>query len=241
MAIFGGVEGHRDEVLSADFDMLGNRIMSSGMDHSLKLWRLDKSPISEAIEKSYTFNVMKSERPFSTVNEHFPDYSTRDIHRNYVDCVRWLGNFVLSKVSVRWADVLLSAIRNIEELFFFSSRQSCENSIICWKPGRLNDTTMKAGETATTVLHRFEYKDCEIWFIRFALDFYSKYLALGNQNGKVFLWELDTPDPTLTRVTTLSHPKCTSTIRQTTFSRDGQVLIYVCDDGTIWRFDRTDK
>lgn len=83
VAIFGGVEGHRDEVLSADFDMRGNRIMSSGMDHSLKLWRLDKPEMIEAIENSNTFNVNKSERPFKTVNEHFPDYSTREIHRNY--------------------------------------------------------------------------------------------------------------------------------------------------------------
>lgn len=83
VAIFGGVEGHRDEVLSADFDMRGNRIMSSGMDHSLKLWRLDKPEMKEAIEISNTYNVSKNEKPFPTVNEHFPDYSTREIHRNY--------------------------------------------------------------------------------------------------------------------------------------------------------------
>lgn len=106
-------------------------------------------------------------------------------------------------------------------------------------PGRITEDKLKHGDT-TSVIHRFEYKDCEIWFVRFALDYYCKYMALGNQSGKIFVWDLDVPDPNLIKPSTLVHPKCSSTVRQTTFSRDGNVLICVCDDGTIWRWDRYD-
>lgn len=205
VAIFGGVEGHRDEVLSADFDMRGNRIMSSGMDHSLKLWRLDKPEIAEAIENSNTFNVHKSERPFKTVNEHFPDYSTREIHRNYgktvisiVNCnsplILFAFPFRFSRlramdwwfcdVQGKWIDLRKCSIWNsiaLESLHHFPFFQSCENSIICWKPGRLNDNSneFKHGDSSASILHRFEYKECEIWFIRFALDHHCKFMALG--------------------------------------------------------------
>lgn len=236
IAIFGGVEGHRDEVLSADFDVTGDRIMSCGMDHSLKLWRLDKLPISDTILASYTFNANKSARPFSTVHEHFPDFSTRDLHSNYVDCVKWLGEFVLSKVECFFPRL----IRSINGFFF----QSCENSIVCWKPGRIDDVAVApvrtAGGDTISIIHRFEYKACEIWFIRFALDYWRKFMALGNQNGKTFLWDLETNDPAQARCSVLQHPLCLTAIRQTTFSRNGDILICVCDDGTVWRWDRLD-
>lgn len=114
---------------------------------------------------------------------------------------------------------------------------------MCWKPGRLNDkgNDFKHGDSSASILHRFEYKDCEIWFIRFALDHNCRFMALGNQSGKVFLWDIDTQDPTAIRAASLTNQKCTSPIRQTTFSRDGRILICVCDDGTIWRWDRIDK
>lgn len=129
-------------------------------------------------------------------------------------------------------------------IFLFVSNfivwQSCENSIICWKPGRLADTSLIT-DSSISVIHRFEYKACEYWFIRFALDIENKYMALGNQNGKTLLWELSTQDLTNAKCSTLQHIKCTSTIRQTAFSRNGEILICVCDDGTVWRWDRVNQ
>ncbi|KAL3881639.1 hypothetical protein ACJMK2_028052 [Sinanodonta woodiana] len=213
VAKFGGVDGHRDEVLSADFNIQGTKIISCGMDHSLKVWRTDTPELLGAMRESYTYNSKNLVRQFPTLCQNFPQFSTRDIHRNYVDCVRWLGQFILSK--------------------------SCENCIICWKSGSIDDKEVwKPNESKVSVIHCFDYKDCDIWYMRFSLDFHQKMMALGNQVGRIYLWDLDVDDPAQSKCTILSHSKCFTAIRQTCFSDDGSILLAVSDDGSIWRWDR---
>ncbi|ELK36130.1 Polycomb protein EED [Myotis davidii] len=197
-----------------DYDLLGEKIMSCGMDHSLKLWRINSKRMINAIKDSYDYNPNKTNRPFISQKIHFPDFSTRDIHRNYVDCVRWLGDLILSK--------------------------SCENAIVCWKPGKMEDDIdkIKPSESNVTILGRFDYSQCDIWYMRFSMDFWQKMLALGNQVGKLYVWDLEVEDPHKAKCTTLTHQKCATAIRQTSFSRDSSILIAVCDDASIWRWDR---
>jgi len=212
IVIFGGVEGHRDEVLSADFNMDGSKIISSGMDHSLKIWRCDTVQIKKAIVLSYERG---NKKVFPTELCHFPDFSTRDIHRNYVDCCKWFGDFILSK--------------------------SCENCIVCWKPDTNKEEDKENVNTDTNkvvLVHKIGYKDCEIWFVRFSMDLEQKVLALGNQVGKTYVWDLSVSDPSQIKFGVLAHPKCISTVRQTSLSRDGRILLCVCDDGTVWRWDK---
>lgn len=213
IAILGGAEGHRDEVLSIDFNLSGDYIISGGMDHALKLWHLNTKEFQERFKLSYSYNAVEECKPFPVIRQHFPTFTTRDMHSNYVDCVNWFGEFILSK--------------------------SCENTIICWKPGDLNESLSSVNaNTSATIVYEFKYDKCQVWFLRFGFNPWLKIMALGNQNGGVHIWELDPSDPRQTHFSTLNSPRCTSIVRQTAISRDGSILIHVCDDGTIWRSNR---
>lgn len=205
IAIFGGVRGHRDEVVSVDFDFDGDRLMSSGMDHSLIMWKLDKPAIKLGIERSKT-------RRNVIFTEHFYDYCTRGIHDKHVDCVRWYGDLLLSK--------------------------SYDGKIILWKMGSTDAEPLRRDHSAFA-LHSFPYNfGLPKMFVRFSLDLRFRYMVTGSAAGEVFVWDLDTEDVKKVSRFTLTHPKCTSVVRQTSLSRNCDVLIAVCDDGTIWRWDQ---
>ena len=50
-------------------------------------------------------------------------------------------------------------------------------------------------------------QDCEIWFVRFSMDKNQKIMALGNQIGRTYVWDMDVEEPSLIKHTPLSHPK----------------------------------
>ena len=59
--------------------------------------RFDTEELEETIEASYSHDTVRTKEAIPTELCHFPDFSTRDIHRNYVDCCRWFRDFILSK------------------------------------------------------------------------------------------------------------------------------------------------
>lgn len=47
---------------------------------------------------------------------------------------------------------------------------------------------LKLSDSNVSVLHRFDYKDCDIWYMRFGLDFWQKVgvvLSLIYMNTKL--------------------------------------------------------
>lgn len=91
------------------------------MDHAIKCWKLDTEAMQDAIEKSYTFDVARTQRSFNSLTENYPEYSTRDVHPHYIDCIRWFGSLIISKVRIPRKSVSTSALdsNTLFELMIF--------------------------------------------------------------------------------------------------------------------------
>nr|WIL94302.1 FIE2 [Gladiolus x hybridus] len=200
--IFAGAGGHRNEVLSVDFHPSDiYRIASCGMDNTVKIWSMKE--FWTYVEKSFTWTDLPSKFPTKYVQ--FPVFIA-SVHSNYVDCNRWLGDFVLSK--------------------------SVDNEIVLWEP---KTKEQSPGEGSVDILQKYPVPECDIWFIKFSCDFHYNAVAIGNREGKIFVWELQSSPPVL--IARLSHPQCKSPIRQTAMSFDGSTILSCCEDGSIWRWD----
>lgn len=195
-------------------------------------------------------------RPFPVLVNHFPEFSSRDVHGNYVDCAHWFGTLVVSK--------------------------SCENNVVLWKPGGLDDLSNNNDQTCevnglrlpdrirlfgqsksvfsapgvptehkTSIIHHLKAPDCNLWYIRFDIDLKNQIIALGTGTGpsRVYLWDLTHPEDALNlpaqvlNISTTSLgagglPLHHSAIRQTRFADDGNILLCVGDNGLIVRFDK---
>lgn len=203
--IFAGAGGHRNEVLSVDFHPSDiYRIASCGMDNTVKIWSMKE--FWPYVEQSFTWTDLPSKFPTKYVQ--FP-VLVAVVHSNYVDCTRWLGDFILSK--------------------------SVDNEIVLWEP---KTKEQSPGEGSIDILQKYPVPECDIWFIKFSCDFHFNQLAIGNREGKVFVWEVQSSPPVLTA--RLTNPQCKSAIRQTAVSFDGSTILACSEDGSIWRWDEVD-
>ncbi|CAG8521904.1 6252_t:CDS:2 [Diversispora eburnea] len=261
IVIFGGECGHREP----DVHLSGDFLVSSGMDHAVKIWSLCTPVIKNTIESSF-----KAKPPSSLRNQqnqtqsccksngytstplfiHFPIFSTAQLHNNYVDCVRWYGDLLMSRCA---ADAKILLWKPDVELV--ASDKSTVTTTIVGGP---------AQPTSFEMICEFEFEQCDIWFLRFGISQDYKFLATGNQVGQIFLWDLqeipyfinsyiekkklkstgikmdktvnngENIDKKICKPAVLDVDICDSTIRQVAFSKNRQWMITVCDDATVW-------
>lgn len=93
-----------------------------------------------------------------------------------------MDNQVLQDVSSKMMvekKLCFSIFNSDLQVIFFSNvsfLKSCENAIVCWKPGKMEDDIdkIKPSESNVTILGRFDYSQCDIWYMRFSMDFWQK-------------------------------------------------------------------
>jgi len=256
VAVFTGHKGHRGQVLSVAWHLSGTYFASCGMDNMVKLWNVfdgenekgRTGPVETALRKSFYVTpdachghldeIGKKEiwqtKKFDTIFQQFPYFSTNKAHTNYVDCVQFVGNLILSK--------------------------SVDNKVVLWEPlvnkGEDNKNTAhtKTQQTPSSILflREYELENCDSWYIRFESQSpHHHLLALGNQIGEVKVWKIggDEEDRRKSQpcakyfcnLTTSGWPggeaDGPSTVRMVAFNPHGTNLVAVKDDATVWMWD----
>mmetsp|Transcript_3 Transcript_3/g.12 ORF Transcript_3/g.12 Transcript_3/m.12 type:complete len:457 (-) Transcript_3:492-1862(-) len=97
VCIVGGPEGHAGGVLSFDVHVLGGRLATGGMDNAVKLWDISEGQVQLAVQRSYRDALDPPEVPHAAVYLRVAEFSTRWAHQNYVDCVRFAGDLLVTK------------------------------------------------------------------------------------------------------------------------------------------------
>jgi polycomb protein EED len=151
--------------------------------------------------------------------EQFPYFATLKAHLNFVDCVQFLGDMILSK--------------------------STYNSIVLWMPDIPEDSPTVANAKSAAysppsdviVLRTFDLEHCNIWFVRFSIDDIGRLLAVGNIKGEVDIWDIDTCKKRSSQTLKPIVNSMVATVRMISFSPDGKTLVACHDTGTVCKWD----
>jgi polycomb protein EED len=219
IAICGGEGGHREGILTMvlTFSAETNApqafhanplyILSGGMDHAVCLWLC---PIlhnlhlrSSAVPAPDPATIDVPER------YSYPHVSTTAIHTDYVDCVDFHNDFILSKSSRENRIVLW-------HILGFDSQRKYENRESMIPPTTTHEykETLSAFGDSVVRLMQFDIRTCDPWFMKFGVFSYpldllsrvndkdrgsssqdgkvepSTFLAMGNAVGNVYVWDL---------------------------------------------------
>jgi len=217
VASFAGDKGHREDVLSVCVHDYGNCFASAGMDNTIKIWALDTEYIIKTMELSSKSKSKK--RPFETLEIQFPCFSTRHVHSDYVDCVRWVGDHLISK--------------------------STKNQLKLWRPAihRCKDTvTILETYAVPSTSIWFLRMDLDMRREYIAVGNTAGEVYLWKLEGDSVEDKTKPPVSSETKAKRrrrkLTHPhgRVTS-MRAVAFSSNAETLICVCDDSSVLRYD----
>ena len=104
VAVVSGHEGHLDDIVSLAWHPSGNVLATGSMDTTVKLWYVGPGTgVRRAIKRSHAAahefwtNAVQHTTETRTVEVQVPIFTTYQLHFYCVDCVHFLGDWMLSR------------------------------------------------------------------------------------------------------------------------------------------------
>jgi polycomb protein EED len=220
------------------------------MDHALMIWYIyddildavKKSEIHDPAYMSSNSKTLSMLPPLSSTTSssifpfsfktrlcQFPYFSNNTLHDNYCDFIRFWGDAVLSK-STSPKIVLWQPIVDFKE--YPNSELSRDLSLHPLIP------PAKLSSKPPVILRDFAYEDCDVWYVKFAMNVSRTLLAVGNKAGVIFLWSLHPDHWEANKARKIALPvPYQRLIRTLAFSVDSTKLIVTLENGIVIRLD----
>ncbi|KAI5813902.1 WD40-repeat-containing domain protein [Pyronema omphalodes] len=174
--IISGIHGHVQNILTLDFHATGRYLLSGGMDNRINLWVIPEDPAEGA----------GKEKPTQIVRPHF---STNRLHSNYVDCVKWYHDTILSRAAteskiIHWKIDGFNSSSPFPTLLSAPARTSTI----------LRETINYFGPPSYRRLHQFSAPNTIPWYLRFGFLYapgLHPMIAIGSTDGRILFWNLE--------------------------------------------------
>ncbi|KAK3678276.1 hypothetical protein LTR78_001571 [Recurvomyces mirabilis] len=183
LAIFAG-EGHRQTILACHFHANGRWMLTAGLDTAVCLWYVP------GLEELETGRVIDGHPAPKTI--YYPHFHSTEVHANYVDCVVFYGDLILSRAAKDQGhgnEILLWKIEG------FDSELDPPTDPPIPGPGIYSRSSFphEKGSRGFQRLLTFDMPYTTRFYLRFGLlqqPDMRPILAMGNEQSKFLFWDL---------------------------------------------------
>ncbi|KAF1945010.1 WD40 repeat-like protein [Clathrospora elynae] len=174
-------QGHKDQA----YHRKGRYILSAGMDTKVILWTVPDDIKEHA----------GTDKPAMV---HYPHFSTTEIHTEFVDCVQWYNDLILSRASrenkiILWSIDNFNSDRTQTPAAPMPTSSAVHSRTPVSIPANSTSSTRSAWGGRFQRLLQFELPHTDQFYIRFSvLHELGRHpmLVAGNEKSKVFFWDL---------------------------------------------------
>lgn len=187
-AIFSG-QGHQQPLLTLDFHANGRWLLSGAMDTAIALWAVPSlAELNEKTDDNLEPQVIA-----------YPCFISQEIHSNYVDCVKWYGDSILSRAARAPSDGIDKKMEKNEVLLWkidgFDGAMPHPTQPPIPFPGIFTRSAFPHPDHSRGFdrLLTFDAKSTARFYLRFGLlhqPGMRPILVMGNETSKFYFWDL---------------------------------------------------